>query len=428
MQAIKQKLDKSRIELTVELSADEFKPYIAKGAKRVSQEIKIEGFRPGKAPFAILKQKVGEMTIMEESAKIAINATIDQAIKDNLDEQIIGQPQVEIVKLAPENPLIYKVIFSILPEVKLGDYKKVKVKKEKTEVKDEEVNKLISDLGETRAKETIVDREIRDTDKVIADIEIFLDNVPIEGGKTKETTIIVGKDYLIPGFDRKLVGAKKGETREFNLVYPKDHYQANLAGKLTQFKVAIKEIYARQSPEINDELAKNFGLKNLEEFKKNIKETLKQEKNQRAKQTAEIKILDKIMEKTKFGDIPEMLINHEGETMLAELEQTVTNQGGKFPDYLASLNKTRDQLMLDLLPSAVKRVKSSLIIRQIAIEKKIDVNEKEIDEKIAALLKQYHGYKKIEERVGQAAYRGYLRNLLINKKVIEKLAEWNLEE
>lgn len=428
MQVTKKTLEKSQIELTVELTVEEFKPYIEKGVKKISEEMKIEGFRPGKAPFEIVKQKVGEITILEESARIAINKTIEIAMKENTDEQIVGQPQVDIIKLAPGNPLEYKVTFSVLPDVKLGDYKDFKIKKEKATTTDDETDKIINDLRDSRAKEILADREIKEGDKVIADIEMFLDNVPIEGGQGKGAVIIVGKDYIIPGFDKKIINAKKEESKEFSLPYPKDYHQANIAGKMVEFRVKIKEIYERQLPEINDELAKNFGLKNIEEMKKNIKESLEQEKIQKAEQEAELKIFDKILEKTKFEDIPEILIDHEAKTMMAELEQTITSRGGKFSDYLTSINKTNEQLILDLLPSAIKRVKTALIVKQIASEEKIKVSEKEIDEKIEELLKQYKGYEKVEARVKEPAYRGYLENSLTNKKVLEKLMEWNLEK
>ena len=428
MEITKKELEKSQIELTVELSLAEFKPFIEKGVKKVSEEIKIEGFRPGKVPFAVLKQKIGEMTILEEAAQIAVDKTLPKVLAENTDKQVIGQPRVDILKLAPENPLIYKITLSALPEVKLSDYKNAKVKKEKKEVKDEEVKKIMNDLREMRAKEVIVDRPAKDGDKVIANIEMFLDNVPVDGGQSKGTAIILGKDYLIPGFDQKLAGAKKDEAREFDLPYPKDHYQAHLAGKLVQFRVKVKEIFERQVPELNDELAKGMGAKTLEDLEKNIKQNLEMENKQQAEQELEIKIIDKILDKTKFGEIPEILINHEAEAMLAELEHTVTNQGGKFSDYLSSLNKTRDQLTLDLLPNAIKRVKSALAIRQIAVTEKLEVSEKEIDEKIEELLKQYKGYEKVEERVKKPNYRLYLHNSLINNKVVEKLKEWNTEK
>ncbi|MDP3042935.1 MAG: trigger factor [bacterium] len=424
----KKDLGKSEIELTVELPFDEFKPYIKQGAEKVSREIKIEGFRPGKAPYEILKRKIGEMAILEEAARIAINKTLETAIKDNITGQPVGQPQINITKLAPDNPMEYKAVLAILPEIKLGDYKNAKVKLEKTEVADEEVEKMINDLRETQVKEIIADREIKNNDKAVVDIEMFLDKVPVEGGQGKGAGVIIGKGYIVPGFGKKLIGGRKGEIREFSLPYPEDHHQRNLAGKLVEFRVKIKEVYERQLPEINKEFAKSFGLNSVDGFKENIKKGLAAEKQRKAGQKAEIAMLDKIIEKTKFGDMPEILIRNEAENMIAELEAGVAGQGGKFEDYLSHLNKTRDLLALDLLPDAVKRVKTSLLMREIALAEKISAEDGEIDKEIEHILNHYKDSKGIEEKVKSPAHREYLRNLIGGRKVIDKLKEWNMEK
>lgn len=428
MKVEKKDLPKSQVELTVELSAEEFKSYILRGAEKVSEEVKIEGFRPGKAPYEILKQKIGEMPILEEAARQAISKTIDQAIRENVQAEPVGQPDVNITKLAPENPLEYKVILSILPEIELGDYKAAKVKLEKAEVRDEEAKKMLEDLREMRVKEAVVDREIKPGDKALINLEMFLDKVPVEGGQGKGVAVVLGKDYIVPGFDKQLVGLKKGETKEFSLPYPEKHHMANLAGKMVEFRVIVNEVYARELPEIDDEFAAGFGLKNKEDLEKSIKESMLAEKKKAAEQKAEIEMLDKIIEKAKFGDIPEILINHEADSMVHEIEHDIEHQGGRFEDYLASIKKTKEQLTLDLLPDAVKRVKSALIIRKIATEEKIEVSDKEVEEEVERLINQYRGYEKVEERVKEPSYKSYLKNMLTNRKVIEKLREWNVEK
>lgn len=430
MRIEKKELPKAQLELTVEISVEEFKPYIEKGAEAVAREIKIEGFRPGKAPYELVKAKVGEMTILEEAARLAVSKTIDKAIEENLDgKEAVGQPQINITKLAPGNPLEYKIVLALLPEVKLGDYKSVKMEKiVDVSASEEEIEKMIADLREMRAKEVIVDREIKDGDKVIVDIEIFLDKVPIEGGQGKGTAVVIGKNYVVPGFDKHLIGARKGEIKEFALPYPADHHMTNLAGKMVEFRVTVKEIYERQLPGLNDDFAAGFGAKKMEELKHNIKMSMEAEKKRAAEQKTEIEMLGKILDKTKFGDIPEILINHEVETMLHELEHDITARGGKFDDYLSAIKKTRDQLTLDLLPDAVKRVKSALLIREIAIAEKIEVSEKEVEERVEELLKQYKGYAKVEERIKGPGYKNYLKNILTNKKVIENLKEWNIKK
>lgn len=425
----KNPLPKSQLELTVELTVEEFRPHVERAAETVAREIKIEGFRPGKAPYELVKAKVGEMAILEEAARLAINKTIDKVIEENLDgKEAIGQPQVNITKLAPNNPFEYKIVLAILPEVKLGDYKNAKVKIEKTEVADEEVDKIIKNLMEMRVKEAIVDRPIQDGDKAIIDIEMFLDKVPLDGGQAKETTVTIGENYIIPGFDKHLIGARKGELKEFALPYPKNYHMANIAGKLVEFKVAVKSVYSRELPALDDGFAASFGAKKMEELKENIKKSLAEEKRARAGQKAEIEMLEKIIAKTKFGDIPEVIIKNEGEAMARELEHDIASRGGKFEEYLASLKKTREELELDMLPEAVKRVKTALAVRQIAHAEKIEISEEEVEEKIKELFKQYKGYAKIEEKIKEPGYRDYLRNVLANRKVIERLKEWNVEK
>ncbi len=428
MKVEKKDLEKSQTELNVELSLDEFKPFIEKGARKLSKEIKIEGFREGKAPFNIVKQKVGEMVILEEAARIAINETIGKAIDENLkDKQPVGQPQVDITKLAPDNALGYKVVLAILPEVTVGDYKNAKVKQKKLKVEDDEVEKTIEQLREMRVKEAVVDREVQDGDKVLCDIEMFLDKVPIDGGQSKGTAVVVGQGHIVPGFGKKLIGAKKGDVREFSLPYPKDYHMANLAGKNVEFKVKVNEVYSREKAELNDDFAVSFGSKNMEDLKKMIRENIKHEKKHSLEQKAEMEMMEKILKDTKFGDIPEVLVNHEVQGMVQELEQKVTSQGGKFEDYLSSIKKSRGDLMLDLTPDALKRVKSALMVREIIQKEKIDVTEKEIDERIRELKEQYKGYEKVSERVSSPEYRAHLANIMANRKVIDKLREWNIE-
>jgi trigger factor len=420
-------LPKSQVEILVEVSADEFKAYQEKGARKISESLKIEGFRPGKAPLEIIKQKVGDMAIQEESAHLAIDDQVHKILGENLGEQQpVGQPQIEITKLAPENPFEYKIVVAVMPEVTLDDYKNAKVTEEPSEVEESEIETIIMHLRESRVKEALVERETENGDKVLVDVEMFLDKVPLEGGQSKGVSVIVGKEYFVPGFDKKIIGIKKGETREFSLPYPKDYHQANLAGKMVEFKVKLNEVYSRELPEFNDDLAKSFSAENVEKLRQDIKHEVAHEKKHAVEQKAEIKMLDLILEKTKFGDLPDVLVQNEADSMMADLERTVTGQGGKFEEYLSHLKKTKDQLTLEILPEAVKRVKSSMLIREIAIKEKIEVSEQEIDKKIEELLEQYKGYEKVTERLKEKNYRAYLRFMLTNNKVIKKLREWNI--
>src|SRR3989339_889154 len=294
MKVEKKDLKKSQIELIVELSVEEFKPYIQKGAEVISKEVKIDGFRPGKVPYEVLKKKIGEMSILEESARIAINKTLGEVIAKHVEGQPVGQPKIDITKIAPNNPMEFKVTLDILPEVVLGVYKDLKIKRKKIEVTKQDIEKMLTDLQSMRASEKAVEREIKDTDKALVDIQMFSDGIPLEDGQSKDTAIMIGKDYVVPGFDKQLLGAKKGDKKEFSLPYPKEHYMKNLAGKMVEFKVIIKGVFKREMPEIDDKFAESMGIKKLDELKKNIEQNIVMHKQQEMD-----KITEKEMKATK---------------------------------------------------------------------------------------------------------------------------------
>jgi len=412
--------------LIVEVSTEELKIYLPKAVEHLSREVKIEGFRPGKATYEVLKAKIGEMAIWEEAARDAINKTFGQALEEKITEQVVGQPEISITKLATDNPLEYKAVVTILPEIILAEYKNFGIEQVKVEITTEEVQKTLNELREWRAKEVITDRAIGEGDKVIVDINMSLDKVPVEGGQTKDTAVIMGKNYIIPGFDQHLIGAKKNDNREFTLHYPEDHHQKNLAGKQVEFNVTIKEVYERKLPALDDDMATAFGMKKLTELEADIKKTIEKDKEQQTRQKVEIQILDKLIEETKFGDIPELLILNEGDTMLHELEHDITERGAKFEDYLQSLNKTPEQIKLEMMPQAVKRVKSALIIREISKKENITASDHDVEHEIEHILEHYPDNKEVEKQVTSKQYKEYLRNSISNRKVIEKLREWNV--
>jgi len=429
MNITKNILPKSQVEFTVELSVDEFKPYIEKGAEEISKEMKIDGFRPGKAPFDMVKAKVGEMAILEHAANLAINKSFEKILdKEMADSEPVGRPEVSITKMAPGNPLEFKMKIAIIPEITLGAYKDLGVTPVEVKIDEKEVDQTIGYLRESRAKEAAVNREIKKGDKVVANVEMFLDKVPLENGKAEDTTIMVGKEYFVPGFDEKIIGAKAEETREFTLPYPKDFHQKNIAGKNVEFRVTIKSVMERSLPELNDEFSVAFGAKTLEELKMLIRTDMESHKSLEAERKTELDILDKVLAKSTFGDLPEILINNESEKMLIELEENVTRQGGKMEDYLTSIKKTKEELVLDLLPEAIRRIKTALLIKKIAEVEKVEVSKKEVETKQEELLKQYAGYAKVEERVKSPDYKIYLHNSLMNQKTIDRLKEWNIKK
>jgi trigger factor len=424
-----QKLEKSQVKITVTLPWSNVEKYQEQGAQELAKKVKIEGFRPGKVPMDVLKQKVGEMAILEEAAYIAINKTMVEAIEKALpDNQAIGQPKVNINKLASGNNLEYQIEIALLPRVEIGKYKDLGIKKEKVEINEKEMDRTLKQLADMRTQEKIVDREVKDSDKVITDIEMFQNKVPVEGGQSKDAPVIIGQDTFIPGLDEKLLGAKKGDIREFTLPFPPNHHQKNLAGQAVDFKIQVKDVYERQVPEINDTLAQGFQFKDLKDLKENLSQNIKAEKEQKNEQKTEIQILEKIIEQTKFDELPDVLIENETNNMMAEIKQSVEKQGGKFEDYLQSLGKNEEQIKTDLLPEATKRVKIALIIKEISKKEEIEATDKEVADKIEEIKKQHADNKEVQEMVKSEEYANYVKNLLTNQKVVVKLKEWNTKK
>lgn len=414
--------------MTVELTVEELKNPVEKAVEAVSQSVKIEGFRPGKATYDILSQKVGEQAIWEEAARIAINKHLDKILADNLERQAIGQPQINITKMAPNNPLEFKVEVSVLPETTLVDYKGMDLQMPEIKVEEAEVTRVLNELRDMRVKEVITEEAVGATDKVLLDIQMYLDKVPVEGGQGQGVAVVLGKNYIVPGFDDKIVGMKKGDVREFELHYPEEYYQKNLAGKNVEFKVTAKEVYKREQPELTDDFAMTFGVKSLEELNKTLLDNLKMEQEQKVSQKLEIEMLEKITEKAKFGDIPEELVKSEAHAMFHEFEHSLEHQGGNINDYMSSMKKTKEEMMLDMMPEAMKRVKMILMIREVGVLEGVKVEDKEIDEQLEKIAKQYHDDQETLARIKTADYRGYLRNSMTNQKIVDLLKSWNIKK
>ncbi len=415
------KLERGQVELTIELTTEEYQPFLETAAKKISEKIKIHGFRPGKASFEIIKQKIGEGEIWQEAMEPAVQKTFLKALAGQ-KLITIGSPQIDVIKLAPGNPVVYKATISLLPQVELADYEKIKVSKVPIEIKEELINKAILDIQKMHAKETSVDRQAKIGDKVDIDFETFLDKIPIDNGKQQKFPLVLGEKTFIPGFEEELIGLGKEETKTFQLKFPENYHQKSLAGKLVDFKVKMNAVYNLELPEFNDNFAKTLGqFNNAEEIRNQIKENLTTEAKGKENQRLEEEIIDKIIAQSKFDDIPDILINSEAKKMIEELEHNLSHQGLKFEDYLTHLKKNREDLILDLVPQAIKRVKSALVIRKIREKENLEITEAEIETEIQKTLTDYENDEKIAETLKQQAYRDYLKNILAARKVIEHL-------
>lgn len=423
MKISKELLEKSQVKLTVELTAEELLPYVEKAGRRLAEQMNIPGFRKGQAPMEVVVKQVGEMAVYEQAAELAVQKTLPQAIEQE-KLRTVGQPAIALDKIAPGNPLVYTATVPLMPEVTVGDIKKITAKKEEAKVTDEDVEKVLTNVRRMRSTDKPVEREAKVGDKVEISFQVFLDNVPVDGGSSQSYPLVLGEKTMIPGFEEQVFGMKKDQEKEFKLDFPKDYTQKMLAGKTCDFKVKLIAVNEIVMPELDDAFAATLGdFKTVEDMKKAVRENVQQEKQQNADTAFERDMLEQLINLSKFGDVPEVMITQETRVMIGEMEQNIARQGLNFDDYLTHLKKDRKTLMLDLTSDAVKRIKSALVIRAMAEDRKVEASKEEIEKEVHELEHMYEGNEAALRQVRSPSYLEYLSFVIRNRKTLHWLKE-----
>lgn len=426
------KLPHSELEIEVTLPFTEFEPQVKRAAQLISEEIEIEGFRKGKAPYEVVKQRIGEAAIYERAADLGVRKAVaevfDRMAKsgDLIHENpLIGRPEVSVMKLAPGNALEFKVKASFLPPVKLPEYKAIAKRaregKKEVSVEAKEIDDALNWLRDSRTKLVTVDRAARKGDRVEVDFQISRGGVKIENGASKNHPLILGQEKFLPGFENAVAGMKRGDKKEFTLEIPKDWHDASLAGKPFDFSVTMVLVQDRQMPEANDEFAKNLGnFASLDALMANIREGLMTEKKDKENQRIKALIIGEIAEGADI-DVPEALVISELEKMKQELESQITQVGMKWADYLLHIKKSEEELKKDWREEALRRVRVALCLRAIANAEKIEIPEEEVKARAEQYLQRFGSIKEAEKTIDPEALKEYIKGIIRNEKVFEVL-------
>jgi trigger factor len=430
VEATVKKLPKSEVEITVTLPWEEWSRQIDKAAQNVAKDVKVQGFRPGKVPRAVLEQKYGKALLLSEAAELAIQASYPHVLQqEKLDA--IGRPQAEIKTVEEGKALEYVVKTAIVPEVKLKkgwDKDIQKVNKEqkdvKVEVTDEDLDKEIQRLAQTRAKFVAVDREAKKGDNAEVDFQVTMGGVPIEGGTSKKHPIVLGSGAFIPGFEEALEGMKAGEEKEFELVFPAEYHAKDLAGKPAMFKVKLVSVQERETPEIDDAFAQSLGkFKDLAELKDNFRTGMAEEKKAQAEEAHRTKMLDVLVAAAET-ELPEVLVHDELHKMMHEFDGQIQGMGMDFQEYLNGMGKTKEDLEKDWHPQAEKRLTASLALEQVAREKEVEASPEEIEAEMNKTMQYYRNVKDMEKNIDLERLYTYVKGKLQNEavfKVLEKM-------
>lgn len=422
-------LPKSLAKLTIELPPEAMKPYLERAARDLSSRHKIEGFRPGMASLGIVIGKLGAGPVWEHAADEAVRKSFVQAIIDH-DLPTVGQPEISVSKLAPDNPLIFTATVAVLPTVKLGEYHAIKSRRTAPQVEPAAIDKALDDLRNMMATETPVDRPAKSGDKVEVDFDLFIDHVAVENGSSRQHPVTIGSNQFIPGFEENLIGLKKDETKEFSVTFPAAYHAAHLANKKGDFKVTAKNIFQIDQPPLDDEFAKKAGkFNNLAELRTQLEKNLTDEAEANADAKFERAIIEEIIDRSTFDDIPEILMTNELDKMIEELKDDVARRGAiKFEDYLQGLKKTVADLRTEFQAPAARRIKAALVLRTIAKAENVTANDTDVDEEINNQLRTHSYDPNLQERIKSGDFRDFIRHQQVNRAVVEKLKSWATEK
>ncbi len=412
--------EKNTVKLTFTVTPEEQQPFLEASAEHISEHANIPGFRPGKASYEVVKQRVGEGKIMEEALeKIVRKYYVDAILSHEIDS--VGSPKIDVEKMAAGNDLVFTAVVTRMPRVTtLADWKQLSVAAKIPEVSDADVELAIKDLTRMQTKEVraATDSLVQITDKAVVSMDMKKQGVSIEGGQSQNHSVYLAEEYYIPGFKEQLVGMKEGESKKFTIPFPKEHKQEFLAGQDIDFEVVLKELFHLEPPTIDDAFAQSLGLRDVSMMKELIHKNLLDEKIREESFREEKEMLELIANKSQFENIPDLLLNEEIEKMIRELKTRVEEQGMVFDDYIKSLKRTLAQIKLDFTPQALMRIKVSLLLRQIAKQELVTVTEEEMIKELDETAARYEE-KEAKLQIYSPEYRQYAEQITLNRKVIE---------
>lgn len=412
----------NEVKLEVTVEASKFDEAIKKVYFKSAKYFNIPGFRKGKAPMQIVEKYYGKEIFYEDAFNEVAEVALEEAIKENkLD--VVSRPDIDVTQIEKGKDLIFTAIMQTKPEAELGKYKGIEIKKIEYNVTDEDINHELGHMQEHNSRLiTIEDRPVEKGDIATIDFEGFVDGKPFEGGKAEGHELEIGSNTFIPGFEDQVIGMKIDEEKDINVKFPEEYFSKELAGKDATFKVKVHEIKKKELPELDDEFAKDVSeFDTLKELKADIKAKQEEQNKEKAKYETQDAVIKALCEDIKV-DIPSGMIEMEVENMLKDIEQRLSYQGLKLEQYLQMMGKTAEDMKKEYEPQAIDAIKSRLALEAVVKAEKIKAEDKEIDEKMKEMAKNY-GKENDEEFMKIENVRNYIKQGIESEKAIDFLVE-----
>ena len=370
--------NKNELKLEFTIEAKKFDEAILRVYGKSAKYFNIPGFRKGKAPFNIVERMYGDQIFYEDAFNELVPPIYEKEIEENKIEAV-SKPHIDIVNMKKGEDLVFTAIVQTRPEVELGKYKGIELKKIEYPVTEKDIEHELEHMQEHNARTiTVEDRAVKDKDIAVIDFEGFVDGKPFEGGKAEKHELGIGSKTFIPGFEDQVIGMKINEEKDINVKFPEEYFSKDLAGKDATFKVKLHEIKEKKLPELDDEFAKDVSeFDTLQQLKESIKEKMQAENDHKAKHETESAAIEAVAKNTKI-DIPSGMIETEVDAMIRDLEQQLAYQGINVEQYLHIMNKTRKDLEDNYKEQAERNIVSRLILEEIIKAEKIEATDEEI--------------------------------------------------
>lgn len=412
MKVSAEKIENQKVVLTIEVVAAELDKAEERACKRFASQVNIPGFRKGKAPRKIVEQHVGKQTVLQEAFDYFIAPeALAEALKDQKMEDIVTRPDIETVTLEEGKDVVFKATVVPRPEVKLGEYKGLKIAKDEVKVTDEDVDNQLKRMADHQAKmvEAPEGAAVEDGDFTTLDFKGFVDGEAFEGGEGKDYPLQIGSNSFIPGFETQLIGAKVGDEKDVNVKFPEEYHAKELAGKDATFKCTIRSIKHKELPAIDDAFAKAASkFETLDELKADIRKNLTENAERKAENDRKAEALE-TASKNITVDIPPVMVDNEVTRMLREMEMRLAQQGMQLEQYLQFAGTDIAKLREQYRETAEKNVRTGLMLEEVAKAENIKVEASDLDKEVEVMAAAYGATPKQVKKI--IAEQGRLNDL-----------------
>ncbi len=430
-----EKIDTNKVSLEIEVSKEKVNEALEDAYKKVVKTVTVPGFRKGKVPRKIMEARFGPELFYNEALEILVDPAYNEAIEEYRLEPIT-QPEMELVQLEKDKPLIFKVNVEVKPEVELCEYKGITVQQAKKEIAPEDVDKYLDSLRKQHARLVVVEEEeeLQEKDLAVLDFEGSIDGEVFEGGKGENYSLEIGSGTFVEGFEKQLIGARTGEEREVKVTFPEEYPREELAGKEACFNVRVKEIKRPRLPDLDDAFVQELSeeCSTLEEFRANVEKNLTENLKRRQKFELENKIIEKVAADCKV-EVPEVLVEREIDNILMEFEYYLNMQGLTLQQFTQMTEGGLDKLREERRDEAAKKARANLVLDAIIKKEAFEVSDDEIEAKIKEIAERQN--VTVDEAREQLAQNGRLDmisrdicyrkavDLLVENAVVEEVEE-----